>query len=358
MANNTFPLTKPIEVLDPVPNLDYHYGPYVSVEAALAALAEIGKVGRPFAVFKDETKKTVDFFLIGEDANGNKIAVPTGGGNAKFPEAGTDGDLLEKDSTTPEGVKFSNTIPAKITAVENALDTEIVNRAADDLAEKNARIAADLQEKNERIAADALKVDKPTTDGTWSLKKQGAVFSWIAVQAGLDSSGLVDKMLAIWDATAGKLVSSGLKLVTGAINQLEFIGRIKADAFVLPANGNPIVPNRLRSDGNKLWYANDLAQEKEIAYSGSVLSQNFTGSVIDLSKQGGSFQMTANSSTAYTTKDAVIGGWAIVKINAASEPTILNATKIAGFNFLANTNMYLYVRYNGNNVEYFFDLIN
>lgn len=50
-----------------------------------------------------------------------------------------------------------------------ALDAEIVNRAT-----------ADLLEKNERIAADAQKADKPTTDGTWMLKKLGTAFTWVA----------------------------------------------------------------------------------------------------------------------------------------------------------------------------------
>ena len=47
---------------------------------------------------------------------------------------------------------------------------------------------------------------------------------------------------------------------------MEFSGRIKADAIVLPNNTNPVVANRLRSDGSRLKYANDLSIEKDVAF--------------------------------------------------------------------------------------------
>lgn len=78
-------------------------------------------------------------------------------------------------------------------------------------------------------------------------------------------SALVDKWIHYYDATTAKMQPI-VKLVTGVINQLEFTGRIKADAIVLPSNSNAVVPNRLRSDGSRLKYADDLAVEKDIAF--------------------------------------------------------------------------------------------
>ena len=71
---------------------------------------------------------------------------------------------------------------------------------------------------------------------------------------------------------------------------------------------------------------------------------------------------TANTSIGYTLSPTptVIGGFARVLINASSEPTFGGAplaTKIKGDNFLASTDMYMTVQYNGNRVEYFFEQI-
>ena len=123
------------------------------------------------------------------------------GGSASFPETGTNGDVLEKDSASDGGVKWSN----RLTNVETN-------------------------------------------------KQDKSMFS-----------ALVDKWIHYWDAGTQKMQPI-LKLVSGVVNQLEFSGRIKADAVVLPPNANSAIANRLRSDGNRLKYANDLAVEKDIAY--------------------------------------------------------------------------------------------
>lgn len=85
------------------------------------------------------------------------------------------------------------------------------------------------------------------------------------------------------------------------------------------------------------------------------LPSSFTGSAIALDKTMGNYQTaSANSATTYTTTGAVLGGWAIILINAATQPTITGATLITGSTFTASTNMYMYVRYNGYVVEYYF----
>jgi len=53
--------------------------------------------------------------------------------------------------------------------------------------------------------------------------------------------------------------------------------------------------------------------------------------------------LSANSTTSYSLTGMVLGGYAEVLINAASEPTIGVATKIKGSDFTASINMLLCV---------------
>ena len=63
---------------------------------------------------------------------------------------------------------------------------------------------------------------------------------------------------------------------------------------------------------------------------------------------------SANATTIYTTTGTTLGAWAKVLINAASEPVVTGATKIAGATFANSTNMYMVVTHNGNRVEFWF----
>ncbi len=159
------------------------------------------------------------------------------GGGASFPEGGNPGDVLQHD---PEGAAWTN----RLTLAEQEIDAEVVNRAA-----------ADLQ-LQQNINAEASA-------------RQTAIN---AVNARY--SNVVDKLLHIWDNTAGKWISSGLKLVTGTINQLEFSGRIKADAIVLPNNSNPAVAGRIRRNGSKVYVADDLGVEKQFTLLDNTASTN------------------------------------------------------------------------------------
>jgi len=80
------------------------------------------------------------------------------------------------------------------------------------------------------------------------------------------------------------------------------------------------------------------------------------GTIIDLSNVIGTYynMLAANSATTYTFVNQIIGGKAIILINATSEPTITGATKTKGYTFVANESIYLTVWYNGNRVEYYF----
>lgn len=81
-----------------------------------------------------------------------------------------------------------------------------------------------------------------------------------------------------------------------------------------------------------------------------------SGTDIDLSTTGGNFMyMTAPSGiTTYTKSNEVLGGWAMVLVNAASEPVVTGATKVNGANFTPSTDQYMIVMYNGNVTEYYF----
>lgn len=80
-----------------------------------------------------------------------------------LPEGATLGDVLVEGAS---GVEWSD----RLTDAENEIDAEIVNRAADDLLEKNARIAADNAEALARANADALKLDKPPSPNNISTR--------------------------------------------------------------------------------------------------------------------------------------------------------------------------------------------
>lgn len=99
--------------------------------------------------------------------------------------------------------------------------------------------------------------------------------------------GVAANFLHYWNGT--NWLSSGLKFVSGTINQLEFSGRIKADAVVLPANSNPNIANRLWSDGSDVWYddslgiPNKLAKERQIyktIESNTTLDNNYHGAIV------------------------------------------------------------------------------
>lgn len=88
----------------------------------------------------------------------------------------------------------------------------------------------------------------------------------------------------------------------------------------------------------------------------SVTAASGTGTVLSLTEIGGYYynMASANSSTTYTTTGTTLGTFACVLINAATEPVVTGATKIKGSNFIANTNMHMWVQYFGVTVQYFF----
>ncbi len=104
------------------------------------------------------------------------------GGGASFPETGTNGDVLVKDSSSGEGAVWSG----RLTTAENEIDAEIVNRALAD----NALQSQITTEKNRNDTQDgqiAVKLDKPTSVSDFSL------FEYIVA---MNSSGQTSKVPA------------------------------------------------------------------------------------------------------------------------------------------------------------------
>lgn len=169
----------------------------------------------PFKIKKGETAN----FAWNTD-NGFEIVKTGGGGGASFPELGSNGDVLVKNSASADGAVWSN----RLTNVETN-------------------------------------------------KQDKSLFS-----------ALLDKWIHYYDSATAKMQPI-IKLVTGAINQLEFDGRMKIAALILPPNTNPNVANRLWSDGTYVYYDNGLAIPKRLGWSQSNVftytpTGNFTLSAI------------------------------------------------------------------------------
>lgn len=81
-----------------------------------------------------------------------------------------------------------------------------------------------------------------------------------------------------------------------------------------------------------------------------------TNTTIDLSNPFGNFcnMSSANANTSFTTTGAVTGGTARVKINTTSQPTVTGATLDGGSGWIANTDLYMTVYYDGATTRYYF----
>ena len=81
-----------------------------------------------------------------------------------------------------------------------------------------------------------------------------------------------------------------------------------------------------------------------------------TGTAISLANNVGNFcnMASANTNTTFTVTGAVAGGFARVLINTATQPTVTGGTLENGADWIASSNMYLDVYYDGANTKYYF----
>ena len=65
----------------------------------------------------------------------------------------------------------------------------------------------------------------------------------------------------------------------------------------------------------------------------------------------------ATTSYTFTNTGTVVGGFARLRINAASQPSVTGAVNINGDQFIAGTEMYMTIQYNGSATEFWFESI-
>lgn len=110
-----------------------------------------------------------------------------------------------------------------------------------------------------------------------------------------------------------------------------------------------------RGDRGKIAYDHSQTAHDYVP-TNSFKGSTFTTSVIPLDNPLGSFRVaTASSVSTYTLSTTkVIGAWAKILVNRSTAPTVTGGTLIRGSDFIAYTNMYLYVSYDGTKSEYYF----
>ena len=90
-----------------------------------------------------------------------------------------------------------------------------------------------------------------------------------------------------------------------------------------------------------------IEKAKPLVSIGSIALNNIYGNYYNM--------WTASTLTVFTLDEIELGGYSIIKINTATEPSVTGATKIKGSTFIQNTNMYLNIQYiGGNSPEYYF----
>ena len=108
--------------------------------------------------------------------------------------------------------------------------------------------------------------------------------------------------------------------------------------------------------GDSVFSITQIAGSTAATGVSSATNSTADPSSIDLSNVAGTYYTDANNTTQYTVSaGAVTGGFAHICINAASEPSFTNATKMMGATFSANTDMKLIV-YRDGTANYFFFL--
>lgn len=145
-----------------------------------------------------------------------------------------------------------------------------------------------------------------------------------------------DAILILTHHATDLILPTGANITTQAGDEVEFLEY---------AAGDFRCTSYLRADGTAL-----------VGASSTATITTDTSTTISLANPLGNYcnMGSANATTTYTTTGAVNGGWAIVFVNAASEPTITGATKEHGNVFYASTDMYMRVYYDGTTAKYCF----
>lgn len=135
-------------------------------------------------------------------------------------------ELLAVMQNVPEGTDVFAVLNQKVNVAD------IVNTLTSNLT--NAPLSA-FQGKVLKGLVDGLASQVSANADAIATKQDKSMFS-----------SLADKFLHYYDATAGKMISSGLKFVAGTINQLEFSGRIKSDGLLINETTTAILAREIK----------------------------------------------------------------------------------------------------------------
>jgi hypothetical protein len=91
--------------------------------------------------------------------------------------------------------------------------------------------------------------------------------------------------------------------------------------------------------------------------AGDQVASSGTGTVISLTNPLGYYgdMTTANTATTYTTTGTTLGAFAVIRINAATQPTVDgSSTPLPGATFAVSTDMHMVIQYFGVTVQFYF----
>ncbi len=144
------------------------------------------------------------------------VVVTKMGGGSDFPTTGSNGDVLVKDDTLTDGVKWSN----RLTNVEIG------------------------------------KLDKPPTDGSWVVTKSGSTITY--TDASTLGQNIANSNLT-WSADRTQNLNAKKLSFTG--------GRVSVPALELEITSENSVPNKIWTSGTYLWHTDNLGISRKLIYS-------------------------------------------------------------------------------------------
>lgn len=160
----------------------------------------------------------------------------------------------------------------RIDNLEDDLAEEIVERALQDALKANKdasnlsptnviswRDALDIYSKSQVDTALALKLDKPTTDGSWVVTKSGSTITY--TDASTFGQNISNSNLT-WSADRTQNLNAKKLSFTG--------GRVSVPALELEITAENSVPNKIWTDGNHLSHTNNLGISYRVSYDNQV----------------------------------------------------------------------------------------
>jgi hypothetical protein len=240
--------------------------------------------------------------------------------------------LIFYSENTAGGGSFSTTAATLNESGTPTLSTDLITKSYADVNYGSGYTDEEAQDAVGTILTDSSEIDFTYNDGTPSISASLITGSIDILK--LDSG--VQASLALADSS----IQSDTTGYTGAtaIGNAIYITQAGYDAISSPP-------------ADELFIITDAVDPSEPVSN--------TGNVISLATTGGNFMnmFSPNTNTSYTITGSTLGGWAKIRINASSQPSVTGATLISGSPFQASTDMYMYVAYNGNIAEYWFEEI-